>query len=136
MSNIITFPAQPATSPAQYAWSDFTRLGKATVIAMLEEQGIEYDASTSYFGLCSLLYRNQKVEAQVIDLAQKRRERAQKAVVHANSRDEYLLAVLDEAKVRIREVRLQSASARGEIQTRFKNLIALSDKALAKYPTL
>ena len=63
--NLVSFPHQNTIEFVQYSWIDFTSLGKVNVMEMLNDKGINYTPGTSYFKLCSLLYRDYK--ASVID---------------------------------------------------------------------
>ena len=88
---IIPFPLQPTIQQPtiQYQWSDYTRLGKANVVSMLDAQGFDYDPNTNYFKLCSLLFQAQKVEVPVtpaIDLYQVKMEKAERRLKIAQER--------------------------------------------------
>ena len=109
--NLLTFPTQANQSneTVNYVWSDFTRLGKANVTNMLEEKGIDFDNNSNYFKLCSLLYQDYKssvIPSPTISLAQKRLKKAKEAIANAKTDEEYIHAVFEEARVKIRNIRI------------------------------
>ena len=109
--NLLTFPTQTVQSneTINYTWSDFTRLGKANVTSMLETKGIEFESKDNYFKLCSLLYQDYKtsiIPSPTISLAQKRLDKAKKAVKMARNTEEYISAIFEEARAEIATFRI------------------------------
>ena len=109
--NLLTFPTQTiqANETINYTWGDFTRLGKANVTNMLEEKGINFEPNSNYFKLCSLLYQDYKgsvIPSPAISLAQKRLKRAEEAVKKAKTDEDYIHAVFEEARVKIKNIRI------------------------------
>lgn len=78
------------------SWQQTIKLGKVEVLRRLQELNITFPTKLQYFKLCSLLYK--ALQSNVVSLAAKRVEKAQKKVASATNPFDLLDAIFEESQ--------------------------------------